>query len=178
MVEVMTLASAIISGLNCFFAIIVLAVVSGELNYNLGDNVNICQLGSSESTESLRDYRGCDAGTSIGSIGLVVGLIFTVFAVIEVINESALSFLQQKMVLIIRGAVAGFLAFLWLICFGIVVDEYNSNSVAKTNVFSGQSGAQAVAAFSFFSILTWAAVAVILIVFRARGGPAGTAGPA
>ena len=79
----------------------------------------------------------------------------TAIAVVELIGVEAVSFLGNKIALFIRGGVAAFMAFVWLVCFGVLVAAYNDNSLAKANLSGSRTPAQAASAFSFFSVCLW-----------------------
>ena len=82
-------------------------------------------------------------------------LLLPAIAVVELAGVKPLKFLQSKLFTIISAAVTGVIAFLCLVMFGIVVDEYTGNSYAESYGGSNARDAEAVAAFSFFSIVAW-----------------------
>eukprot|EP00117_Sycon_ciliatum_P044991 scpid87939/ scgid32384/ len=177
MPEISSIVHLVIAILATLFAIIVVGVTNDRLiSPFFGSSTAVCYLGSPRPL-AFPSSRGCDTAVGIGAVGLIAGFIVIAMAVVELVGVTVLAFLNSKPVNLVRAVACGVLAFLFLVAFGVVVDDFNSNSLAKANAEGRKSDGEAVAAFCFFSIAAWTALVVMYVIRVIKGTSSSSSAP-
>ena len=97
---------------------------------------------------------GCDFGIAMGVTGFLAGIGFTVMAVLELIKADLLPQAVGRVLTIARVIAAGVLAFLFLVCSGMLAKKWNDRSMP--HISDGlKNAALSGIAFSFCSIVAW-----------------------
>ena len=102
----------------------------------------------------LNETEGCDFGIAMGVIGFLAGIGFIVMAVLELIKADLLPQAVGRVLTIARVIAAGVLAFLFLVCFGVLAKKWDDRPTSLISD-SVKNAAQSGIAFSFFSIVAW-----------------------
>lgn len=100
----------------------------------------------------------CDFGIAMGAISLVAGLVFAAFAALAMFKEDLLPASVMSVMVMLKTIGAGILAFLWLVCFGVLANAWRKNDLKdRSGAYSSsqKNAAQSAIAFSFFSMMVW-----------------------
>ncbi|KAK3090293.1 hypothetical protein FSP39_010693 [Pinctada imbricata] len=132
------------------FAIIVFGCILGEGWYN-----GHCQMHD--------DGNACGYGTGIGILALLICL---GFLVLDALFENISSVQYRKYVVIADLSISALWTFLWFVGFCYMTDAWRrspDDAFYRAAHDYGRNNIQAAIAFSFFSIITWAAITVFAV---------------
>ncbi|GAA6231890.1 synaptogyrin-2-like [Lates japonicus] len=132
--------------LSWLFAIVVFATITAEGYINTASQIV---------TKCI--FNGVDSACSYGvGIGVLAFLACVVFLVLDAYFPQISNAKERKYIVIGDLVFSAAWTFLWFICFCVLANQW---SHTDTNILSvPQDAARAVVAFSFFSIITWAAL--------------------
>lgn len=150
----LTVGALVVSGLTVLFGIIVMGTISDKVKGTAG-SIDYCLF-----DEDFTKNAPCDFGIAMGVFGFVAGLAFSVLALLAVIKPDLIPEALQRVLTMVRIGVAMVLAFLFLVCFGVMAHAWSTND-HKTTSSSKKNAAQGAMAFAFFSIGAWVSLAVL-----------------
>ncbi|XP_067329787.1 synaptogyrin-3 [Anolis sagrei] len=93
------------------------------------------------------------------TIGLIAFLACSLFLVVDLYFQQISSVKDRKRVVLVDLGFSGFWAFLWFVSFCFLANQWQRTAPSKAASHAGDA-ARAAIAFSFFSIISWVALAL------------------
>ena len=142
----------------CFqvMSIIVFGVVADKMEENDVD-VRLCYFDSDGHTQA------CDTAVAVGIISMLLSGLYGMVHFAEFKRSKTFSFTGSQSMMIGRVAVSGFIIFLWLIAFGVMVHDWNS-STYNTSYNQHGGPARAAIAFAFLCFLAWVSYSLQMVM--------------
>lgn len=107
-----------------------------------------------------KNYDACNYGITVGVVAFLATIFFTV---LDIYFPQISSVKDRKKALLLEVGFSGFWAFMWFVGFCFLANQWQRTSPNELPLSQGADAARAAIAFSFFSIITWAALTVAAI---------------
>ncbi|KAJ8363984.1 hypothetical protein SKAU_G00128150 [Synaphobranchus kaupii] len=135
--------------LSWIFAIVVFGSIVNEGYINSGSERLHCIFN--------KNNDACNYGIAIGVIAFLASIFFLA---LDIYFPQISSVKDRKKAVLVEMGFSGFWTFLWFVGFCFLANQWQRTSPKELPLNQGADAARAAIAFSFFSIITWAALTV------------------
>eukprot|EP00118_Oscarella_pearsei_P015327 m.137679 g.137679 ORF g.137679 m.137679 type:complete len:174 (+) comp38226_c0_seq3:426-947(+) len=155
-------------GLALFFAIIVVGVISDKVTTSFGP-VGVCYYGLT--ITNVNGSGACQYGEGVGVLAIIVALVLLAFDVLEMMQKLES---WRKHIAYVDAATSGLLGFLWFVGFIYLVVQWSQteNVINEGAKLFSNSAAEAVIAFTFFSLVVWVTLTIMAVLKIRSAGSA------
>lgn len=138
--------------LSCMFllqinSIIVFGVVVDKMEENVGDQ-RLCYFDNAGHTQA------CDTAVAVGVLSMILSMLYSFIHFVEARQMRTYSIVSTQGLLITRMCVAGLMAFMWLVSFGVMAHDWSTSNFNNPNSSFG-GPARAAQGFAFICLLAW-----------------------